>query len=438
MLYIKNGRVMDPLTGTDKALDVLIDRGVVIKVSAQADMEVYLEECKDFKQEEMTVVDASGCVVSPGLTDVHVHFRDPGFTYKEDILSGAEAALAGGITRVVLMANTKPAADNVETIRYILKKGKETGLHVETCASVSIGLSGKELVDMKLLKETGAAGFTDDGIPLLDEEFVKKAMEEAVKWEMPLSFHEENPAYIKDNGINRGKASEHFGIGGSDRQAEISMIERDIRLAKETGAEIDIQHISTKEGVALVREARKSHPNIHAEATPHHFSLTEEAVIEHGTLAKMNPPLRTEEDRQAIIKGLAEGTIEIIATDHAPHSIEEKERELTKAPSGIIGLETALSLAITNLVKPGHMTLMQVLERMITGPAKLYKFETDSIQEGKKANIIIFNPEETFRYEHSFSKSKNSPFLGQTLFGKIHMTIVDGNIVYKADDVEND
>ena len=215
------------------------------------------------------------------------------------------------------------------------------------------------------------------------------------------------------------------------------MIERDIRLAKETGAEIDIQHISTKEGVALVREARKTHSNIHAEATPHHFSLTEEAAIEHGTMAKMNPPLRTEEDRQAIIQGLAEGTIEIIATDHAPHSSEEKERELITAPSGIIGLETALPLAITNLVKPGHMTLMQVLERMIIGPAKLYKFEIDSIQEGKHADIIIFNPKENFRYKKSFSKSRNSPFLGQALFGKIHMTITDGNIVYKADECTN-
>ncbi len=438
MLYIKNGRVMDPLTGTDEALDILIDREIIIKVSSQADMEAYLEDRKGLEQEEITVVDASGCVVSPGLTDVHVHFRDPGFTYKEDILSGSKAALSGGITRVVLMANTKPVVDNEETLRYILEKGKETGLHVETCASISKGLSGKELVDMKALKEAGAAGFTDDGIPLLDEQFVRMAMEEAVKWEMPLSFHEENPAYIENNGINRGKASEHFQIGGSDRQAEISMIERDIRLAKETGAEIDIQHISTKEGVALVREARKNYPNIHAEATPHHFSLTEEAAIEHGTLAKMNPPLRTEEDRQAIIKGLAEGTIEIIATDHAPHSSEEKERKLTEAPSGIIGLETALPLAITNLVNPGHMTLLQVLERMIVGPAKLYGFGMNSIQEGEPADIIVFNPKEIFHYEKSFSKSQNSPFLGQALFGKVHMTITDGNIVYKADCAENE
>lgn len=437
MLYIKNGRVIDPYTKVDGLLDVLIDQGKIKKVLFQKDMKIYLRRYSSSELEEMTVVDATDCIVSPGLTDAHVHFRDPGFTYKEDILSGAKAALAGGITRVILMANTNPVADNEETLQYIMEKGEKTGMCVEPCASVSKGLLGKELVDVKRLKEAGAVGLTDDGNPLLDEQFVRRAMEEAVRWEMPLCFHEENPAYIEDNGINRGKASEHFQIGGSDRQAEISMIERDIRLAEETGAEINIQHISTKEGVELVRKARKKSPNIHAEATPHHFSLTEDAAIQYGTLAKMNPPLRTEEDRQAIIKGLADRTIEIIATDHAPHSKEEKEQELTKAPSGIIGLETALPLAITNLVKPGHMTLMQVLERMVVAPGKLYQLGVYSVQEEEPANIVIFNPEEAFRYEHSFSKSQNSPFLGQTLFGKVHMTIVDGNIVYKADDCTN-
>lgn len=433
MLYIKNGRVIDPLTGTDAMLDILTDRDRIIKAAPAEEIEEYLQgpAGRDFQENE--IVDATGCVVSPGLTDVHVHFRDPGFTYKEDIISGAKAALAGGITRVVLMANTDPVTDNEETLQYILKKGKETGLFVETCASISKGLKGKEMVDMALLKEKGAAGFTDDGIPLLDEGFVKKAMEEAARLDMPLSFHEEDPAYICNNGIHKGKASEHFGIGGSDRMAEISMVERDIRLAKETGAKIDIQHISTKESVELVREARKNYPDIYAEATPHHFSLTEEAAIKYGTLAKMNPPLRTEEDRQAIIQGLKDGTIGIIATDHAPHSAEEKERELTKAPSGIIGLETALPLAVTNLVNPGYMTLMQVLERMVIGPAGLYGFEPDSIREGMAANMVIFNPEETFLYERSLSKSGNSPFLGQALYGKVHMTITGGNIVYRSE-----
>ena len=432
MLYIKNGRVIDPLTKKDGILDVFIKQGKIAKVADRKAMTAYLKENGlDESRKDMKVIDAEGCVVAPGLTDVHVHFRDPGFTYKEDILSGAKAALAGGITTVVLMANTRPVVDNEETLSYVLQKGKESGLRVKTCASISKGLKGKEPVDMALLKEKGAAGFTDDGIPLLEEAFVKAAMEQAVKLGMPLSFHEENPAYITNNGINKGKASEHYGIGGSDRMAEISMIDRDIRLAQETGAQIDIQHISTKEGVELVRKARATHANIHAEATPHHFSLTEDAAIKYGTLAKMNPPLRTEEDRMAIIEGLADGTIEIIATDHAPHAGEEKEKPLTEAPSGILGLETALPLAVTNLVRPGHMTLMQVIERMTLGPAALYGFEPDSIEEGKRADVIVFNPEETFRYEKSLSKSQNSPFLGQTLYGKLYATIVDGEVVYQ-------
>lgn len=432
MLYIKNGRVIDPLTQKNEIMDVLIEEGKIARVAEPKAMAGYLRERGlDDTSKDMEVVDAAGCVVAPGLTDVHVHFRDPGFTYKEDILSGARAALAGGITTVVLMANTKPVVDNEETLSYVLQKGKESGLRIKTCASISKGLKGKELVDMACLKEKGAAGFTDDGIPLLEEHFVREAMEQAAKLGMPLSFHEENPAYITNNGINKGKASGHYGIGGSDRMAEISMIDRDIRLAQETGAQIDIQHISTKEGVELVRKARITHPNIHAEATPHHFSLTEDAAIKYGTLAKMNPPLRTEEDRQAIIEGLADGTIEIISTDHAPHAREEKDKPLTEAPSGILGLETALPLAVTNLVRPGYMTLMQVIERMTVGPAALYGFDADSIEEGKRADVIIFNPEESFLYEKSQSKSQNSPFLGQTLYGKLYATIVDGKIVYR-------
>lgn len=435
MLYIKNGRVIDPLTKKDGILDVFIEQGKIVRVADKTAMAEYLRERGlDEARQDLEVIDAGGCVVAPGLTDVHVHFRDPGFTYKEDIFSGAQTALAGGITRVVLMANTKPVVDNEETLSYVLQKGKESGLRVRTCASISKGLQGKELVDMELLKEKGAAGFTDDGIPLLKEDFVKAAMEQAARLRIPLSFHEENPAYITNNGINKGKASEYYGIGGSDRMAEISMIDRDIRLAQETGAQIDIQHISTREGVELVRKARRTHANIHAEATPHHFSLTEDAVIKYGTLAKMNPPLRTEADRLAIIEGLADGTIEIIATDHAPHAKEEKEKPVTEAPSGILGLETALPLAVTNLVRPGHMTLMQVIERMTLGPAALYGFEADGIEEGKRADVIVFNPEETFRYGKSLSKSQNSPFLGQTLYGKLYLTIIDGKVAYRREE----
>lgn len=425
MILIKNGHIFDPVSQTDAYLDLVISDHKIIKLLKPSESERFVEEKKPL------LLDAKDCVVAPGLVDVHVHFRDPGFTYKEDIASGAKAALAGGFTTVVLMANTRPAVDTVETLRYVIEKGKETDLHVKTCATVSVGLQGKELADLALLKKNGAAGFTDDGIPLLDESFVKQAMDLAVKLDMPLSFHEENPQFIVNNGINKGKASEYFGIGGSDRMAEISMIERDIRLAKETGAAIDIQHISTKEGVELVRKARADYPNIHAEATPHHFSLTEDAVIEFGALAKMNPPLRTEADRQEIIRGLADGTIEIIATDHAPHAAEEKAKPITDAPSGIIGLETALPLAVTKLVRPGYMTLMQVLERMTIGPRRLYGFPLQSIAEGETADLVVFAPDESFVYERSLSKSQNSPFLGQTLYGRVKATLSEGKIVYE-------
>ncbi|MCH5281814.1 MAG: dihydroorotase [Lachnospiraceae bacterium] len=434
MLHIKNGRVIDPLTKTDEMQDLLIEDGHILMVDGPDSVQAYLRA--HGLLEKTKSLDARGMVVAPGLTDVHVHFRDPGFAHKEDIHTGAKAALAGGVTRVVLMANTRPVVDNEETLSYILQKGKETGLHVETCASVSMGLQGKELVDMAALKSKGAAGFTDDGIPLLDKDFARKAMEEAARLSMPISFHEEDPAYISENGINAGAASDHFNIKGSSRMAEISMIERDIALAKETGAEIDIQHISTKEGVELVRQARKTCSNIHAEATPHHFSLTEDAAIHYGTLAKMNPPLRTEEDRLAIIEGLKDGTIEIIATDHAPHSAEEKQKGITEAPSGIIGLETALPLAITYLVRPGHMSLLEVLTKMTLGPCALYQqLEPDSVSVGKPANLVLFHPDQDFVYEYSLSKSQNSPFLGQTLYGKVYATLTDGKVRYRNEKV---
>ena len=262
---------------------------------------------------------------------------------------------------------------------------------------------------------------------------MRKAMEETAKLQVPISLHEEDPSLITNNGINRGVASEYFGIGGSPREAEITLIERDLQLALETGAILNIQHISTKEGVELVRKA-KNDPrgkNIHAEATPHHFTLTQEAAIKHGTLAKMNPPLREEEDRQAIIKGLQDGTIDIIATDHAPHSMEEKAKAITEAPSGIIGLETALSLGITSLVDKGLLSIKDLIAAMSTKPAAMYGLDAGCIAEGKAADLVIFNPEESQIVEKFLSKSSNSPFVGEKVKGVVYYTIVDGKVVYQ-------
>jgi len=427
MKLIQGGIIVDPKKGTMYQSDILVRDGKIEKIAEHIDAAQY---------EEAQIIDVSGKKIGPGLVDVHVHFRDPGFTYKEDIETGAKAAAKGGFTAVVLMANTKPSVDNEETLTYVLDKGKKTLIHVHTCASITESLKGEKMTDMSALYQAGAVGFTDDGIPILSEELVRSAMEEAVRLDVPLSFHEEDPSYIENNGINRGKASAHFGIGGSDRMAEISLVERDLELALSTGAIFNVQHISAKESVELVRKAKKraaelGQSNIHAEATPHHFTLTEEAAIEYGTLAKMNPPLREEADRMAVIEGLKDGTIDLIATDHAPHSAEEKARAITEAPSGIIGLETAFALAVTSLVRPGYLTLPQLFERMSLAPAQMYHLPHGAVEEGAVADIMIFDDEQQVTFDEFVSRSSNSPFLGKTFYGTIDMTICKGEIAYQ-------
>lgn len=423
MLFIKNGTLIDPESGRLYLADLEISEGKINKIC----------EKKAFCQEATPgdeVIDAKGLMIAPGLADTHVHFRDPGFTYKEDILSGGEAAKKGGFTQIVLMANTKPPVDNPEILAYVLEKGKKTGIHIHSCVNVTEKMAGKKLTDMELLARGGAAGFTDDGIPILEEALVREAMERAKKLGKPVSFHEEVPSLITNNGIHAGKAAQYYGIGGSPREAEISLIRRDTALALETGAEVVIQHISTREGVELVRQAKARGAHIHAEATPHHFTLTQEAAIQKGTLAKMNPPLREEADRMAIIRGLADGTIDMIATDHAPHSGEEKEKPITEAPSGIIGLETSLSLGIRELVNKGYLTLPQLIERMSTAPCRLYGLAGGTLCEGAPADLVLFALDEQWTVREFASKSSNSPFIGEKLPGVIYYTICGGNVVY--------
>ena len=421
MLLIQNGYIIDPQSGREGYYDILIDGEKIVQIGtgltgSHADCEV---------------IDAKGMLVAPGLVDVHVHFREPGFTHKEDISTGAAAAAKGGFTTVVLMANTKPAVDNAETLEYVITRGRETDIHVTTCANVTMGMQGKELTPMRELAAQGAVGFTDDGIPILDGEMVRQAMLQAVELDMPISFHEEDARLIGNNGINKGKASEHFGIEGSPREAEISLVERDLELAIETGACINVQHISSKEAVDLVRQAKRKSAKVHAEATPHHFTLTEEAAIQYGTLAKMNPPLREEADRQAIIAGLVDGTIDIIATDHAPHTAEEKAKPITEAPSGITGLETALSLGITKLVQEGQLTIKQLLEKMSTNPARMYHLDAGYLAEGGPADLIVVDTQATFIPREYASKATNTPFTGWELTGEVVKTICAGKVVYQ-------
>lgn len=427
MIYIKGGLMIDPETQKEITGDMIINQGTILNIGCDLSKEA-MEYKKSFQVKE---IDAMGKIVAPGLVDVHVHFRDPGFIYKEDIITGAASAAKGGFTTVVMMANTNPAIDNIETLKYVIEKGKTTGIHVKSCATVTKGLKGQELVDMNMLLRAGAVGFTDDGIPIMNGKLLHEAMVMAKELSAPISLHEENPEYITENGINSHIASTKLQLTGSPREAEFDLIERDLSMALKTGAMVNIQHISTKEGVELVRRAKCSYKNVHAEATPHHFSLTEEAVEQYGTLAKMNPPLREEKDRQAILEGLKEGVIDIIATDHAPHSKEEKSRKLTDAPSGIIGLETALSLGITNLVKTGVLTMCELLQKMSTNPAKLYGFDAGSLSIGAPADIVIFDALKETKYDIFVSKSENTPFKGQKMFGEVLFTICGGRIVYQ-------
>lgn len=430
-MLIKNGRVIDPESGFDGLADLLIEDGKIKKIVKRVDggTDNTVPERVNGADE---VLDASGMIIAPGLVDVHVHFRDPGLTHKEDIETGAAAAKAGGYTTVVCMANTNPAADNPDTIGYIIEKGKKTGIHVLAAAAVSKGLKGRELTDMDALKACGAAGFTDDGIPLMDEKLVKQAMEKARELNLPLSFHEEDPAFIINNGINKGVVSDQLGIGGSPALAEDSLVARDCMIALHTGAAVNIQHISSRNSVKMVALAKQLGADVWAEVTPHHFTLDETAVLKHGTLAKMNPPLRTEKDREALIEGLKSGAIDIIATDHAPHSREEKEKPLTAAPSGIIGLETALPLAVTNLVKEGHLTYVQLFEKMCLNPARLYRLDSGRIKEGSDADLVIFDDRESFTVGDFVSRSSNSPFTGETLYGRVRFTICGGKVVFEA------
>lgn len=420
-ILIKHVYYINPAEQTEGVRDILIEDSLI---KAVADPDSIQTEGVD------QVILGDDLIAAPGLIDVHVHFRDPGFTYKEDIETGAMAAKAGGFTSVVLMANTKPCVDSVEVLKDIVRRGKETGIKVHTCANVTMGMKGETLVDMAALLKAGAVGFTDDGIPLLRKEVVEAAMDQAEALGVPLSFHEEDPAFIANNGINAGRAAAYFGIGGSKREAEIAMVKRDVELALKHGADISIQHISTKEGVELVREAKKVSSHVWAEVTPHHFTLTEEAAIKHGTLAKMNPPLREEADRLALIRGLQDGTIDMIATDHAPHAKEEKEKPITEAPSGILGLETALSLGIRELVNKGYLTMMELLEKMTVAPARLYHLPQGNIAKGQPADLVLFSPKQEWTVEKFHSKSQNSPFIGEIMPGVVHYTICDGKIVY--------
>ncbi len=419
MLLIKNGTIVDPYTKTQEKLDILInDKGIIVEIA-----ENITENCE--------ILDAKGCFVSPGFVDAHVHFRTPGGEHKETVETGALSAAAGGFTTVVCIANTIPAIDNEESLANILEINAKAPINVLQCATITQGFDGQNVTDFKKLRDMGAVGFTDDGIFIKDAKTSFDAMQIAKELDVPMSLHEEDTSLIYQPGVNFGSYYADFlGIKGAMPESESVAVARDIALAISTKARVNFQHISTKESVALIKFAKKQGAKIFAEVTPHHLALTEDDLKTCGANAKMNPPLRREEDRQALIKGLKDGTIDMIATDHAPHTTEEKSRQFLECPSGIIGLETAFSVCYTYLEE--HLSLMQLVEKLTVKPAKLYNLKKKALKVKHKSEIVVFSTEETMIYDDFYSKSSNTPFASTPLKGKIVATIMGDKIVYRG------
>ena len=422
MLLIKNGRVMDPKTGFDQISDLLVEVKKIVKIG------------QDLQAEGAKVIDASGLVVAPGLVDIHVHFREPGQTHKEDIHTGALAAAAGGFTTVVMMANTNPTISTVETLKEVLESASRENIHIKSVATITKNFDGQHLTDFQGLLTAGAVGFSDDGIPLTNAGIVRKALVEARNNNTFISLHEEDPNLNGILGFNEHIAKEHFHICGATGVAEYSMVARDVMIAYDAKAHVHIQHLSKAESVKVVEFAQNLGAQVTAEAAPQHFSKTEALLLTKGSNAKMNPPLRLESDRLAVIEGLKSGVISVIATDHAPHHADEKNVEdITKAPSGMTGLETSLSLGLTYLVEAGHLSLMELLEKMTVNPAQLYGFDAGFIAQDGPADLTIFDPEaDRLVTDHFASKAANSPFVGEKLKGQVKFTICDGEVVFEG------
>ncbi len=435
-LLIKNGRVINPATQQDEIQDVLIEDRRILQVGTAGSLKAEQKYADTDPQAEMKVVDATGCFVMPGFVDLHVHFRDPGLTYKEDIETGAKAAARGGVTTVCAMPNTKPVVDSVETLDYVQKKAKDKAvIHVEQLSAVTIGQEGTRLVDMKGMADKGAIAFSEDGKSVMDSALYAEAMKQAAELGAVIMAHCEDKALVRGGVLNEGVASERFGVPGITNSVEDIITARDIFLAKDHGTTLHLCHCSTAGSVELVRMAKRMGISVTAEVCPHHFTLTDADIEKEDANYKMNPPLRSETDVQALIRGLQDGTMEVISTDHAPHSREEKAKGFLEAPFGIVGLETSASLTYTALVATGLLSPMQMAEKMSWNPAKVIGIQEErgSIEVGKLADIVIFDPDTEYVVdtEKFASRGKNTPYEGKQLKGQVIMTICEGRIVYQ-------
>ena len=420
-ILLKNGGVVDYASKTNEKIDILIEDGVIIKLQ------------KEILAKADNVIDCTGLVIIPGMIDMHCHLREPGFEYKETIETGSKSAVKGGFTTICPMPNTNPTPDSAFILEKILAEAKRVNLcNILPYGSVSKGEKGEELTDFEELKKAGAVAFSDDGMPVINSRMMRQAIIKANSLGTFVASHCEEKS-VADGAINAGKIQEELGVKGVLPEAEEIMAAREIVISETNNVRAHICHISTKTSVNMIRDAKKRGVKITCETCPHYFCFTVDEVLTSGTNAKMNPPLRDEKDRQAIIEALKDGTIDAIITDHAPHSEEEKERELSKAPNGIIGFETALPAINTYLIDKNLLTEMDMVKLTSYNPAKLLNLDKGEIKEGKIADLTIYDPEESYIYTKDMivSKSKNTPFIGKKLKGKVKYTIVNGNIVYK-------
>ena len=420
-ILIKNGRLINPSENLDKVMDIFVEDGII------------KEKAESIEKQADTVIDAAGCYVMPGLIDLHVHFRDPGLTYKEDIETGSKAAAKGGFTTVCCMPNTKPVVDNVETVKYIIEKGEKTGLtNVLPVGAVTKNMAGVEITDVEELKKAGICAISEDGKSVMNSGVYRKAMKNAAKANVPVLAHCEDINLVEGGVINLGDKSSELGVKGISNAVEDVIAMRDIMLAKETGATLHLCHCSTRDSVEMVKRAKEEGTKVTAEVCPHHFSMCSDDITSNDGNFKMNPPLRAREDMEALIKGLQDDIMDVISTDHAPHSAEEKAKDLEHAPFGIVGLETSVALTVTNLVKKGYLTPMQMAAKMSYNPAKVLGIPKGTLDEGKIADITIIDPDKEYTIDvNTFeSKGKNTPFDGYKVSGEVEYTILNGKVVY--------
>lgn len=430
-ILIKKGYVIDPLSNREGIFDILIEHDKIIKV--ETDLSLAENNPNHVNKEEILIIDANGKYVMPGFIDLHVHLREPGFEYKETICTGSMAAAAGGYTSICPMPNTKPATDNAERITLIEQKAvKEAVINILPIGAVTVGQEGYELTDMKAMVEAGAVAFSEDGKSVMDTALYAKAMRQAAQIGIPIFAHCEDKSLVGHGVMNEGKKAKELGLAGISNAVEDIIVARDILLAKETGARLHLCHCSTKDSVKMLDLAKKEGLSVTGEVCPHHFTMTEDDIIEDNADFKMNPPLRTSKDLQALKEALRDNIMDVISTDHAPHSVEEKAKSMAEAPFGIVGSETAFALTMTELVRTGYLSPSQLVEKMSANPAKILGIDRGCIGVGKVADLVIADPNIQYTIDRNrfFSKGKNTPFDGKMVTGRIEYTIVSGTLVF--------